>query len=173
MWWSHFQVQGHIFGQVVTLYQIYCTKTYKAFSVRLSAFFIRRTPAVHKTVAFRLTRSRRFALLIQNRKFHFSRFRILYFSVILSQIPWFFKGIVLTAGKQSHTRVLFKIYCIEALNTRKAVIFYEAGKTNTIFSFNAPCCDFGICAACFGNFRRHRRGFFGNRRQRLSGRYRF
>ena len=31
-----------------------------AFSVRLSAFFIRRTPTVHKTVAFRLTRSRRF-----------------------------------------------------------------------------------------------------------------
>lgn len=28
-----------------------------AFSVKLSAFFIRRTPAVHKTVAFRLTRS--------------------------------------------------------------------------------------------------------------------
>ena len=80
-----------------------------AFSVRLSAFLIWRTPAVHKTVAFRLTRSRRFALLIQNRKFHFSRFRIFYFSVILSPIPWFFKGIVLTAGKQSHTRVLFKI----------------------------------------------------------------
>lgn len=80
-----------------------------AFSVRLSAFFIRRTPAVHKTVAFRLTRSRRFALLIQKRKFHFSRFRIFYFSVILSPIPWLFKGIVLTAGKQSHTRVLFKI----------------------------------------------------------------
>lgn len=37
---------GHIFGQVVTLYQICCTKTYKAFSVRLSAFFIRRTPHV-------------------------------------------------------------------------------------------------------------------------------
>lgn len=80
-----------------------------AFSVRLSAFLIWRTPAVHKTVAFRLTRSRWFALLIQNRKFHFSRFRIFYFSVILSPIPWFFKGIVLTAGKQSHTRVLFKI----------------------------------------------------------------
>lgn len=80
-----------------------------AFSVRLSAFFIRHTPAVHKTVAFRLTRSRRFALLILNRKFHFSRFRIFYFSVILSPIPWFFKGIALTAGKQSHTRVLFKI----------------------------------------------------------------
>lgn len=38
LWWSHFQVQGHIFGQVVTLYQICCTKTYKAFSVKLSAF---------------------------------------------------------------------------------------------------------------------------------------
>lgn len=25
--WSHFQVQGHILGQVVTLYQICCTKT--------------------------------------------------------------------------------------------------------------------------------------------------
>ena len=37
---------GHIFGQVVTLYQICCTKTYKAFSVRLGAFFIRRTPHV-------------------------------------------------------------------------------------------------------------------------------
>ena len=37
---------GHIFGQVVTLYQICCTKTYKAFSVKLSAFFIRRTPPV-------------------------------------------------------------------------------------------------------------------------------
>lgn len=31
-----------------------------AFSVRLGAFFIRCTPAVHKTVAFRLTRSKRF-----------------------------------------------------------------------------------------------------------------
>ena len=31
---------------VVTLYQICCTKTYKAFSVKLSAFFIRRTPPV-------------------------------------------------------------------------------------------------------------------------------
>lgn len=41
------------------------------------------------------------------------------------------------------------------------MIFYEAGKTNTIFSFNAPCCDFSICAAYFGNFRRHRRGFSG------------
>lgn len=80
-----------------------------AFSVRLSAFLIWRTPAVHKTVAFRLTRSRRFAWLIQNRKFHFSRFRIFYFIVILSPILWFFKGIVLTAGKQSHTRVLFEI----------------------------------------------------------------
>lgn len=30
LWWSYFQVQGHIFGQVVTLYQICCTKTYQA-----------------------------------------------------------------------------------------------------------------------------------------------
>ena len=34
---SHFQVQGHIYGQVVTLYQIYCTKTNKESSL-LTAF---------------------------------------------------------------------------------------------------------------------------------------
>lgn len=33
LWWSHFQVQGHIFGQVVTLYQVCGTKTEKAIAL--------------------------------------------------------------------------------------------------------------------------------------------
>ena len=83
-------------------------------SMRTSPFFFKACDAATQS-SFYFSKllyavfCRRFALLILNRKFHFSRFRIFYFSVILSPIPWFFKGIVLTAGKQSHTRVLFKI----------------------------------------------------------------
>lgn len=39
--WSHFQVQGHIFGQVVTLYQICCTKTPRRRLFTPSFFFYR------------------------------------------------------------------------------------------------------------------------------------